>query len=123
MTKCIRILADVNQIHQCKKDLLRIENHTKGISNILGLAGNEVRLKILFLIHQEGELCPCDLSDILNMTVPAVSQHLRKLKDAGMVRDKKVGQTVFYSMVKENTKIIQPILKSLDTTNKEVFTQ
>ncbi len=111
--KCIRVLADVNQIKQCKEDLSRIENQTKSISKILGLAGNEARLKMLYLIYQEGELCPCDLSDILNMSVPAVSQHLRKLKDGGMVIDKKIGQTVFYSVIDENTLIIKSILKSL----------
>jgi len=117
--KCIRVLADVNQIKQCKEDLSRIENQTKLISKVLGLAGNEVRLKILFLLYQEGEMCPCDLSDILTMTVPAVSQHLRKLKDGGMVKDKKVGQTVFYSIMDDNTDIIMPILKNLNRINKK----
>jgi DNA-binding transcriptional ArsR family regulator len=111
--KCIRVLADVNQIKQCKEDLSKVETQTRSISKVLGLAGNEVRLKMLYLIYQEGELCPCDLSDILNMSVPAVSQHLRKLKDGGLVKDKKVGQTVFYSVIDENTLIIRPILKNL----------
>jgi len=115
--KCIRVLADVNQIKRCKEDLSRIENQTKLSSKVLGLAGNEVRLKILFLLYQEGEMCPCDLSDILTMTVPAVSQHLRKLKDGGMVKDKKVGQTVFYSIMDDNTDIIMPILKNLNRIN------
>jgi len=117
--KCIRVLADVNQIKQCREDLSRIENQTKLISKVLGLAGNEVRLKILFLLYQEGEMCPCDLSDILTMTVPAVSQHLRKLKDGGVVKDKKVGQTVFYSIMDDNTDIIMPILKNLNRINKK----
>jgi len=117
--KCIRVLADVNQIKQCKEDLFRIENQTKSISKVLNLAGNEVRLKILFLLYQEGEMCPCDLSDILNMSVPAVSQHLRKLKDGGMVIDKKIGQTVFYSVIDENTLIVKPILKSLVSITKK----
>ena len=116
--KCIRLLADVNQIKQCKEDLNRIENQTKLISNILSLAGNEVRLKMLFLIYLEGELCPCDLSDILNMSVPAVSQHLRKLKDGGLVEDQKVGQTVFYSIIDENTIILKPLLDSLKSISK-----
>jgi len=117
--KCIRVLADVNQIRQCKEDLSRIEHQTKSISKVLGLAGNEVRLKILFLLDQEGEMCPCDLSDVLNMSVPAVSQHLRKLKDGGMVIDKKIGQTVFYSVMDDNTVIIMSILKNLTAVNKK----
>jgi DNA-binding transcriptional ArsR family regulator len=119
--KCIRVLADVNQIKQCKEDLSKVETQTRSISKVLGLAGNEVRLKMLYLIYQEGELCPCDLSDILNMSVPAVSQHLRKLKDGGLVKDKKVGQTVFYSVIDENTLIIRPILKNLVRITQKVI--
>ncbi len=118
--KCIRVLADVNQIKQCKEDLLRVEAQTRSISRVLGLAGNEVRLKILFLIHREKSLCPCDISDILDMSVPAISQHLRKLKDSGLVQDKKVGQTVFYSIVKQNTKIIEPVLNNLGKIVKKI---
>ena len=78
---CIRVLADVNQINQCRDDIRNIGIDLKKIAAILDLAGNEVRLKILFLIHKEGEMCPCDLSDVLRMKVPAISQHLSKMKD------------------------------------------
>jgi DNA-binding transcriptional ArsR family regulator len=40
------------------------------LSNVLDLASSDVRLKILYLLHEEGKLCPCDISDILDMTVP-----------------------------------------------------
>ena len=115
--KCIRVLADVNQIIQSKKDLTKVQPQTKSLSSLLSLAGNEVRLKILYLLFQEGSLCPCDLSDILEMTVPAVSQHLRKLKDGDLIKNKKVGQTVFYSIIEENTRWIQPIVKNLVNIN------
>jgi len=115
--KCIRVLADVNQIIQCKKDLTNVQRQTKSLSNLLSLAGNEARLKILYLLFQEGTLCPCDLSDILKMTVPAVSQHLRKLKEGDLIKNRKVGQTVFYSIIDENTLWIQPILKNLVSKN------
>ncbi|GJM29645.1 MAG: hypothetical protein DHS20C17_22800 [Cyclobacteriaceae bacterium] len=118
--KCIRVLADVNQIRQCKEDLFKVQAHSSSISKVLGLAGNEVRLKILFLLYQEGELCPCDLSDILNISVPAISQHLRKLKDGRMVQDKKVGQTVFYSILEQNIKLIEPVLDHLAKSLKTV---
>ena len=61
------------------------------MSNVLALAGNDVRLKILYLMAEEKELCPCDMSDILGMTIPAVSQHLRKLKDGNIIEARKVG--------------------------------
>ena len=111
--KCIRVLADPVQIKNCKKNIQDIQKPLSDISQVLNLSGNEARLKILYLLHREGEMCPCDLSDVLEMTVPAVSQHLRKLKDVGMIKDKKVGQTIFYSIIEQKVDIIMPILKQL----------
>ena len=78
-------------------------------------------LKILYLLHKEGEMCPCDLSDILEISVGGISQHLRKLKDGGIIKDKKVGQTVFYSIVEDNAHIIQPVLESLLTKKESII--
>jgi len=116
---CLRVLADVNQIMECKDDVNRIDDPVKSISRVLNLAGNEVRLKILFLLYKEEEMCPCDLSDVLEMKVPAISQHLRKLKDANLITDKKIGQTIFYSIVKEEAEILIPLLKQLRKFNEK----
>jgi DNA-binding transcriptional ArsR family regulator len=99
---CIRLFADQEQIKNCKATLKIAQKSFNQLSNILSLAGNEVRLKILYLLEEERELCPCDLSDILGMSVPAVSQHLRKLKDGNIVETRKEGQTIYYSLTKEN---------------------
>ena len=116
MTKtCIRVYADVDQINQCKQDIEKVEESVSRLAKAISLAGNEVRLKILFLLEKESKMCPCDLSDILNMTVPAISQHLRKLKDAEFVETKKVGQTIFYSISESNTNILNPIFKLLES--------
>ncbi len=118
---CIRVLADINQINECRRDLQRVGNDIVSFSRALDLAGNEVRLKILFLIYKEGEMCPCDLSDVLGMKVPAISQHLRKLKDGGILQDKKVGQTIFYSLVEENSELLIPMLKKLMKVNEKIL--
>src|SRR5690606_9879249 len=91
------------------------------LGNILSLAGNEVRLKILYLLEEENELCPCDLSDILGMSVPAISQHLRKLKDGNIIEARKVGQTIFYSLRSENLKILKPFFKTIDQMNQNTI--
>ena len=116
---CIRVLADPVQIKECKESLNQIDDQLDQATQIFNLSGNPRRLKILFLLHKEGEMCPCDLSDILDISVGGVSQHLRKLKDGKLVKDKKVGQTVFYSLVKENIQVIKPVLKSLFDNYKE----
>lgn len=119
---CIRILADPVQIKECKKSLSALDNSLSSITNLFNLAGNGARFKILYLLYKEGEMCPCDLSDILEISVGGISQHLRKLKDGGIVTAKKVGQTVFYSLVDENSEIIKPVLASLLERNQEKTT-
>jgi len=113
--KCIRVLADVNQINACKDRVYKLSGSFEKLSHTLSLAGNDVRLKILFLLHEEGELCPCDLSDILNMTVPAISQHLRKLKDGNIVIARKTGQTIFYRINQSFNSLLIPLFDKVDT--------
>ena len=110
---CIRVLADPVQIKDCKERIEEIKTPISEIAKILNLSGNEVRLKILYLLSSEEKMCPCDLSDVLGMSVPAISQHLRKLKDGGLVKDNKVGQTVFYQLVDDSISILKPILTLL----------
>tara|TARA_R110002167_G_scaffold32805_3_gene106081 strand:+ start:20435 stop:20728 length:294 start_codon:yes stop_codon:yes gene_type:complete len=87
-------------------------------SKLLSIAGNEVRLKILFLLNMENELCPCDLADILKMSVPAISQHIRKIKDAGIITARRDGQTLYYSLNEDETDILKSIFKSIKLERK-----
>lgn len=114
---CIRVLADRVQIQQCKDEIQNKHDAFRRLSNVLNLAGNEVRLKILYLLNLEKELCPCDLSDILQMSIPAVSQHLRKMKDGGLIEARKVGQTIFYSVCAYHLKTLRPFFKQIKETN------
>lgn len=63
---------------------------------LLGLIGNEVRIRIAFLLLEESRLCVCDLSEIFGMKIPAVSQHLRKMKDAQILLTQREGTVIYY---------------------------
>ena len=110
---CIRVLADPVQIQDCRDSIEHVSSRLSDFTKVYNLAGNPARLKILFLLHKEGKMCPCDLSDVLDISVGGVSQHLRKLKDGGLVKDKKVGQTIFYSIVSENTQLFKTVMADL----------
>ena len=117
---CIRLHADKEQIKNCKSKLKTAQRSFSQLSNILALAGNEVRLKIIYLLEEENELCPCDLSDILGMSIPAVSQHLRKLKDGNIVETRKEGQTIYYSLTQENLKTLKPFFKNINQQTEKL---
>jgi ArsR family transcriptional regulator, arsenate/arsenite/antimonite-responsive transcriptional repressor len=65
--------------------------------NIFKALSDEIRLRILKLL-QNGELCVCDIVAALDMSQPKVSFHLSTLKDAGLIRDRKDGRWVHYSI-------------------------
>lgn len=114
MESCIRGCADLNQLKRCKEEVESLEPSIIELSEILNLAGNTVRLKILYLIFKEDKLCPCDLSDILNMTVPAISQHLKKMWNGGLVDKEKVGQTIYYSLNSQKTNQLRPFFEQIN---------
>ncbi len=111
---CIRALADIDQINNCKSKLKSKEDAISELSGIMGLAGNEVRFKILYLLYEEKELCVCDLSDILNMNISAISQHLRKLKEGNLVDVRKDGQTYFYFMKNDSLPALESFFKIIN---------
>lgn len=115
--ECIRDVADLNQINRCIDSLEEVEGSIDRMTDILKLAANDVRLKILYLLSREEHLCPCDLSDILDMSVPAVSQHLRKLKDGGLVETERDGQTIFYSLNPTFNEILSPNFDHINDNN------
>jgi DNA-binding transcriptional ArsR family regulator len=105
---CIRVFADEAQINECRAKIKLVSPSLLNLAKVLDLASNDVRLKILYLLEEEGELCPCDISDILRMSIPAISQHLRKLKDGNIIQSRRNAQTIYYSLTIEHMKVLKP---------------
>ena len=116
---CIRPYADQVLIKECKKKLQKAEISFSRLSQVLSLAGNDVRMKMLYLLEEENELCVCDLADILEMTISAVSQHLRKLKDGNILQTRRSGQTIYYSLKEEHLEIIKPLFQHITIVNRK----
>jgi ArsR family transcriptional regulator, lead/cadmium/zinc/bismuth-responsive transcriptional repressor len=97
---CIRVNPDTKAISRNRSLLKNLNGAIEIHARSLNLIGNEVRLKILFLLSEEKNICVCDLSDVLNMNASAISQHLRKLKDGEIIYSTRDGQTIYYSLNK-----------------------
>ena len=111
---CIRQQADIEQINRCKDTVLELNESFDYLANGLSLVGNSVRLKILYLLFEEKRLCVCDLSDILEMNISAISQHLRKMKDRNLLQTEREAQTIFYSLTPEYSTFLNPFFEILD---------
>ncbi|TPN87320.1 ArsR/SmtB family transcription factor [Aquimarina algicola] len=111
---CIRQQADLEQINRCKNTVSELSESFDYLANGLSLVGNSVRLKILYLLFEEERLCVCDLSDILGMNISAISQHLRKMKDRGLLETEREAQTIYYSLTSGYEKLLNPFFEILD---------
>ncbi len=75
------------------------------LAELFKIFGDSTRIKILYVLF-EAEMCVCDIAQILNMTVSAISHQLRILKQARLVKFRKEGKSVFYSLADEHIKKI-----------------
>ncbi|MBI4209154.1 MAG: winged helix-turn-helix transcriptional regulator [Deltaproteobacteria bacterium] len=66
------------------------------LSDLMEVSGNPSRLKILALLYRYQEACVCDIADVLELTVPAISQHLGKLKSHSLIDSRREAQTIYY---------------------------
>lgn len=83
-------------------------------ATIFKLLGDKTRLTMM-KIMSEHECCVCEFVDLFNMSQPAISQHLRKLKDSGIVKETRRGTWIFYSLNPTSpfNSYIQMVLKDL----------
>ncbi len=75
------------------------------LSDFFKVLGDSTRIKILWALDQN-ELCVCDLAALLNMTKSAISHQLSSLRQANLVKYRKEGKVVFYSLADDHVKQI-----------------
>lgn len=71
------------------------------LAELFKIFGDSTRIKILYVLL-EHEMCVCDLAQLLNMTQSAISHQLRILKQSRLVKFRREGKTIFYSLLDEH---------------------
>ena len=69
--------------------------------------GHPVRLGIALRLAQEGGTCACDFAEIFGISQPAVSQHLKVLREAGLARTRRDGTQIYYSLDPKGIRALQ----------------
>lgn len=94
----------VCQEHSLHKDIQKrvLEKFPKeedliNLAEFLKIFGDSTRIKILYALY-ESEMCVCDMADMLEISVSAISHQLRILKNANLVKFRRCGKTVIYSL-------------------------
>ena len=75
------------------------------LSELYKVFGDSTRIKILYVLF-EAEMCVCDIAQLLNMSQSAISHQLRVLKQSRLVKYRREGKTVFYSLADDHVRAI-----------------
>lgn len=78
-------------------DAMPAEEELYDLAELFKMFGDSTRIKILYALF-ESELCVCDIAQLLNVSQTAVSHQLRVLKTSKLVKSRKEGKNVFYSL-------------------------
>ena len=100
-------LCEVTCIHKDKvrraKNELAKQNSIE-IANVFKALSNDTRIKIVYILFLEGELCVCDVANIIESSTATASHHLRLLRNLGIATYRKEGKLVYYSLDDEQVK-------------------
>ncbi len=95
------------------------------VSDFFKILGDSTRLRILWALDKS-EMCVCDIANLLNMTKSSISHQLKVLKENRLVKNRKVGKEVYYSLNDEHVKMVLEIAiehivhKENEVTDEEV---
>ena len=97
------------EIHQDRlkivSDQMPEEEELYDLAELFKVFGDSTRIRILFVLF-EAEVCVCDLAEALHMTQPSISHQLKILKQAKLVRSRREGKSVFYSLADGHVRTI-----------------
>ena len=97
---CQSTVVNQKKVKSIKARMLK-DNTVLLLSETFGALSDPTRVKILHALSKS-ELCVCDISAVLNMTISAVSHQLRILRNMRLVKYRKAGKMVYYSLDDEH---------------------
>jgi ArsR family transcriptional regulator len=87
------------------------EAQADDLARVFAALADPVRLRLLSLIAEAGEVCACDLLEPLHRSQPTISHHTKTLADAGLIHGEKRGRWVWWSVVPERLAEIREALR------------
>ena len=103
--ECCDFIHAHEEIVEKVRQELPDEDTLYDLSELFRIFGDSTRIRILYVLF-EAEMCVCDIAQLLGMTQSAISHQLRALKNARLVKARREGKTVFYSLADDHVKTI-----------------
>lgn len=105
----VDLICDCDVIHGDIVDSVKLRMPDEGelydLSDFFKVLGDSTRVKMMWALD-ESEMCVCDLAVLLNMTKSAISHQLKALRQANLVKFRKEGKIVYYSLSDDHVKEI-----------------
>ena len=95
--ECCDVTCVHNQIIEAVKEKMPAEELLNELADFYKVFEDATRIKILCVLLRS-EMCVCDLAEMLGMTQSAISHQLRVLKQMKLVKNRREGKTVYYSL-------------------------
>ena len=86
-------------------EMMPAEDQLYDLAELFKVFGDSTRIRILYVLF-ESEMCVCDIAQLLNLSQSAVSHQLRLLKQSRLVKSRREGKTVFYSLADDHVRTI-----------------
>ena len=91
----------VNQV----MEVMPAGEELQNLAEFFRVFGDSTRIRILYVLF-EAEVCVCDIAEVLGMSQSAISHQLRVLKQSKLVRSRRDGKTIYYSLADEHVRTI-----------------
>ncbi|MBQ0028401.1 MAG: winged helix-turn-helix transcriptional regulator [Lachnospiraceae bacterium] len=101
--------CEVHELHtdllKKVKDTMPPEDELIELAELFKVFGDSTRIRILYVLF-EAEVCVCDIADALGMTQSAISHQLKILKQSKLVKARREGKSIFYSLADDHVAMI-----------------
>lgn len=104
-TECCEVVEVHEDLLKIVKETMPDEEELNDLADLFKVFGDYTRIRILFILF-EAEVCVCDLAQALNMTQSAISHQLKILKQNRLVKSRREGKSIFYSLADEHVRTI-----------------
>lgn len=101
------------------------EHDLKNVEKIIKALADKNRIRIIYLLKAKKELCVCEITDIIGLSQPTISSHLKLLENAGLIESHKEGLWVNYNINSQldpfSSELIEMIYKDLEKDKQIVY--
>lgn len=101
---CEEFCTHGDVIDEVRRNLPEVEE-LYDLAELFKVFGDSTRIRILYVLF-ESEMCVCDIAEVLGMTASAISHQLRVLKQFRLVKSRRDGKTIYYSLADDHVRSI-----------------